>query len=78
MTTTTPAGWYQDPNNPSAERWFDGSQWTTHLRTRPPEPVTPPPPQQRHSSDPQTAGGGVLEHTASNQAQPVHGSGTSG
>ncbi|MEL7158630.1 MAG: RDD family protein [Actinomycetota bacterium] len=26
------AGWYRDPNDPSAERYFDGFQWTHHVR----------------------------------------------
>ncbi|SDJ91423.1 DUF2510 domain-containing protein [Streptomyces indicus] len=28
----TPAGWYQDPEAPSHERWWDGTAWTPHLR----------------------------------------------
>lgn len=30
MNTTTPPGWYPDPNNPQAQRYWDGSQWTEH------------------------------------------------
>lgn len=26
------AGWYADPQNPNAERWWNGSQWTSHTR----------------------------------------------
>jgi hypothetical protein len=26
------AGWYADPRNPNAERWWNGSQWTSHTR----------------------------------------------
>lgn len=26
----TPQGWYTDPHQPSQQRWWDGSQWTTH------------------------------------------------
>src|SRR4051812_41837101 len=25
----TPAGWYTDPNNPQAQRYWDGAQWTS-------------------------------------------------
>lgn len=28
--TTTPAGWYQDPQDPSLQRYWDGSTWTQH------------------------------------------------
>jgi protein-disulfide isomerase len=34
MTTTPPAGWYPD-ENPSRERWWDGTAWTEHLRDAP-------------------------------------------
>lgn len=27
-----PAGWYQDANNPTVNRWFDGTQWTEHVQ----------------------------------------------
>lgn len=33
-----PAGWYQDANNPTVNRWFDGTQWTDHV-----QPVNTPP-----------------------------------
>src|SRR3954468_1435705 len=26
------AGWYPDPEEPTAERWWNGSQWTSHHR----------------------------------------------
>ncbi|MFB2556166.1 DUF2510 domain-containing protein [Herbiconiux liangxiaofengii] len=26
--TTTPPGWYADPKNPAAQRWWDGARWT--------------------------------------------------
>lgn len=33
--TTTPAGWYPDPDNQAQLRWWDGAQWTEH-RSAPP------------------------------------------
>ncbi|AYG04332.1 DUF2510 domain-containing protein [Gryllotalpicola protaetiae] len=32
MTNATP-GWYPDPWNPSAQRFWDGGQWTDHVAT---------------------------------------------
>ena len=26
----TPAGWYPDPDDPSSQRWWSGSEWTEH------------------------------------------------
>lgn len=54
-----PAGWYSDPADASAQRWWDGVGWTTYVRpvTEPPvavEPSAPSPPQPDHdSSQPQ-------------------------
>ncbi|WP_353650197.1 phospholipid scramblase-related protein [Nakamurella sp. A5-74] len=42
MTAPTPAGWYPDPaassssTGPAQLRWWDGSQWTDHLRAAEP------------------------------------------
>ncbi|MFF5336257.1 DUF2510 domain-containing protein [Streptomyces sp. NPDC013181] len=39
MTHTTPPGWHPDPGysgfGPRHERWWDGTQWTDHLRVPP-------------------------------------------
>ncbi|WP_329305975.1 DUF2510 domain-containing protein [Streptomyces sp. NBC_01260] len=39
MTQTSPPGWHPDPGytgfGPIQERWWDGSQWTDHLRVPP-------------------------------------------
>jgi hypothetical protein len=29
----SPEGWYQDPNSPGQERYWDGSKWTKDVRT---------------------------------------------
>ena len=31
MHTTPPPGWYPDPQDPNAQRWFDGRGWTAHV-----------------------------------------------
>ena len=43
-TQAPPAGWYQDPGGPGLRYW-DGSQWTQHVRSRDvaPQPVAPQP-----------------------------------
>lgn len=30
--TPAPAGWYPDPANPAALRWWDGGRWTEHVQ----------------------------------------------
>lgn len=35
-----PAGWYEDPANPSNERWWNGWQWTNELRNKNPAAET--------------------------------------
>ncbi len=32
---TLPAGWYTDPASADRKRWWDGSQWTEHVRSEP-------------------------------------------
>lgn len=34
----TPAGWHSDPNDPTLNRWWNGSQWTEHSAPK----VAPP------------------------------------
>ncbi len=31
---TTPAGWYHDPSDSGAWRWWDGATWTAHVRPK--------------------------------------------
>jgi hypothetical protein len=42
MTTPTPADWYDDPNDPNAQRYWDGQAWTAHRRRKPAPAPTPP------------------------------------
>ncbi|PRY28031.1 DUF2510 domain-containing protein [Pseudosporangium ferrugineum] len=44
--TVAPAGWYADPHNAAAQRWWDGTQWTSHMQL-----VTPPVPAFAGSAD---------------------------
>ncbi|WP_082958203.1 DUF2510 domain-containing protein [Mycobacterium alsense] len=42
---TTPAGWYDDPENPHAQRYWDGRSWTPHRQAKPaPQPIPRPAP----------------------------------
>jgi hypothetical protein len=38
------AGWYPDPENAAAERWWDGAAWSDHRRPSTVPPVAPEPP----------------------------------
>lgn len=53
-TGNPPAGWYTDPSNPAAERWYDGTAWTTHVQAPPPPPapVEPAPVAQQYGYTP--------------------------
>jgi hypothetical protein len=45
--TTAAPGWYPDPENPAAVRWYDGARWTDHRAPTPPTqqaPATTPSP----------------------------------
>ncbi|WP_244930831.1 DUF4041 domain-containing protein [Nocardioides sp. W7] len=47
----TPQGWYDDPQDQSIIRWWDGQQWTSHTKPKAQAtpalaPVQPPQPQQ--------------------------------
>src|SRR4051812_27019284 len=49
MTDLPPAGWYADPEDPSQQRYWDGSTWTEHRVPGPPPAAQPP------SADPWTS-----------------------
>ena len=38
-TSSIPAGWYPNPQNPTQQRWWDGTQWTDHVSA--PAPASP-------------------------------------
>jgi hypothetical protein len=50
MTTPRQPGWYDDPNDANAQRYWDGQDWTPHRQRKPisgpaqPSPPPPPPP----------------------------------
>jgi len=58
-TGTIPAAWYPDPQDPAAQRWWDGARWTEHTA---PGPAAAPPGaqhaagEQYAAGDPQAAG----------------------
>ncbi|WAL94449.1 DUF2510 domain-containing protein [Streptomyces sp. Je 1-369] len=63
MSMSTPPGWYPDPHQPSAERWWDGAAWTEHRRTPEYAQAAPAqqgfgPPQDTTSVMPVASGGG--------------------
>lgn len=50
MTTPNQPGWYDDPQDSNAQRYWDGQDWTPHRQrkpnvraARPPEQQAPPP-----------------------------------
>lgn len=40
---TTPAGWYEDPEQPGGQRYWDGHNWTDNKVAPPPQPSGQPP-----------------------------------
>src|ERR1700736_3908149 len=47
MTTPQQPGWYDDPHDSNAQRYWDGQDWTPHRQRKPPSrsvtPTLPPP-----------------------------------
>jgi hypothetical protein len=44
MTTPNEPGWYGDPNDSNAERYWDGQDWTPHRQRKSASPAAAPPP----------------------------------
>jgi hypothetical protein len=42
MTTPQQPGWYEDPNDSKAQRYWDGQDWTPHRQRKPISRDTPP------------------------------------
>ncbi len=67
MPAWVPAGWYPDPLDQGAARYWDGKRWTLEYRdSPPPDPVPASPSDVPASSPPSAAAGG-----AAPQARPV-------
>jgi uncharacterized RDD family membrane protein YckC len=69
MTNAPAAGWYDDPNTPAQNRYFDGSTWTEQTR-----PIQPMPnfPVAIQSQQPAMASTQVLNLPAgTNKANPL-------
>lgn len=57
MTTSVGVspGWYPDPQDARQLRWFDGREWTTHVRAQEQSAITPTSPQAQYAAAPQYA-----------------------
>jgi pyruvate/2-oxoglutarate dehydrogenase complex dihydrolipoamide acyltransferase (E2) component len=42
MTTPDQPGWYDDPKDPKAQRYWDGQEWTPHRQRKPASPPAQP------------------------------------
>lgn len=47
---STPAGWYDDPEQQGQQRYWDGSQWTDQRQPAAPVPLPPPAPPVTHTA----------------------------
>ena len=43
IAPAAPAGWYDDPSDLAAFRWWSGAEWTTYTSPKPPPVVVPQP-----------------------------------
>jgi Protein of unknown function (DUF2510) len=65
MTTSPQPGWYADPQDPNAQRYWDGQGWTPDRQPKPtaqpmqasPPPMPPAPPPQQQPQWPPASGG---------------------
>lgn len=68
---TTPAGWYDDPEDSNGQRYWDGQNWTPHRQQKPlavqaPAPGPPPPNQQAQWLPPGQQPGGPRPQRSNN------------
>jgi Domain of unknown function (DUF4333)/Protein of unknown function (DUF2510) len=52
MTTSAQQGWYDDPEDPNGQRYWDGQTWTPHRQKKPVSQASPPRPPQPAPSAP--------------------------
>jgi hypothetical protein len=56
VTTPDRPGWYDDPQDPNAQRYWNGQDWTPHRQRKPISRATPPlPPPPSHQLPPPSA-----------------------
>ncbi|WP_082958202.1 DUF2510 domain-containing protein [Mycobacterium alsense] len=55
MTTPNQPGWYDDPQDSNAQRYWDGQSWTLHRQRKPAARPAPPPPQGPQAPPPAQA-----------------------
>jgi hypothetical protein len=80
MTTPDQPGWYDDPDDPNAQRYWDGQEWTPHRQRKatsqpappppPPPPNLPPPPPPPGYPPPQSYNVGAAEQGTGIPTQP--------
>ena len=79
--SSSPPGWHPDPNLPPGTlRWWDGTQWTEHIRSAPPSPLPTQAPQPAASmvaaaTAPTTVAAVPQQALAQNGFQQVAGNG---
>ena len=49
---STPAGWYDDPNQPGQQQYWDGNAWTGQMQPAPSAAVAAPPPAPAYGAPP--------------------------
>lgn len=71
MTTLQQPGWYDDPENPNAQRYWDGNDWTPHRQRKPvSRPAQPP---AVHTEAPTLSAAEVPTMSAAQYAPPPPG-----
>lgn len=63
------AGWYADPQDAQRIRWWDGTQWTTHVVPHPHVAGAPAVSNPQAGYSPRPPGSGNVEHQSDVQAE---------